>query len=137
MNINTLMNTVNNMNIMNTMNAQAFKSKLDTTGKKFKCPQCSHKRFVRMKGETGEYYPDHVGRCDRESSCGYHYTVKQYHSETGVIISPYLESDKAMVVNEPEKVDLMDIDYVLKALEDQKRIAVKLASFGVLIQNKS
>ncbi len=34
--------------------------------------------MVRYKdNEKNEYLPDHVGRCDREQSCGYHYNPKQ------------------------------------------------------------
>jgi hypothetical protein len=51
---------------------------------KYQCPSCSqHKRFTRyIDNETGEQLPNHVGRCDREDKCGYHYTPKQYFDET-------------------------------------------------------
>ncbi len=45
---------------------------------KFECPNCHEKRFVRMINEKGEFYPENVGRCDRENSCGYMYHASQY-----------------------------------------------------------
>ena len=45
---------------------------------KLTCPQCSRKQcFVRYIDEEGKItFPDYVGRCDHEDSCGYHYTPK-------------------------------------------------------------
>ena len=34
--------------------------------------------------ETGEYIHPTVGRCNRESSCGYHYTPKQYFRDYNI-----------------------------------------------------
>ena len=47
------------------------------------CPACDSKRqFVRyLDTETGELMPDHVGRCNREASCGYHYPPKQFFQD--------------------------------------------------------
>jgi hypothetical protein len=45
---------------------------------KFKCPECGEERFVRMINEKGEFYPENVGRCDRENSCGYMYHASQW-----------------------------------------------------------
>jgi hypothetical protein len=45
------------------------------------CPRCQHrnKTFKRyIDTETGQHLADHVGRCDREDSCGYHYTPREY-----------------------------------------------------------
>jgi len=50
-----------------------FKFSLDTSSKKFICPSCAKKRFVRyIDNQTKNYLSEEYGRCDRESSCGYH-----------------------------------------------------------------
>ena len=49
-----------------------YKYKLDASPKKFNCPECNKKRFVRyIDRETGEYLPEQYGRCDREENCSY------------------------------------------------------------------
>ena len=49
-----------------------FKYHLDKTSKKFNCPKCGKKRFVKyIETETGHYAESQYGRCDRETSCGY------------------------------------------------------------------
>lgn len=47
------------------------------------CPACNHKRcFSRyIDTEKTVSFPNHVGRCDREEKCGYHFTPKQYFEE--------------------------------------------------------
>lgn len=56
-----------------------YKFHLDKSSKKFACPGCHKKTFVRyMDSETGEYMSEEIGRCDRENNCGYHYTAKQF-----------------------------------------------------------
>ena len=52
---------------------------------RYRCPGCNKgKTFSLYIGtETGEQLPDHVGRCNREVNCGYHYTPKQYFEDNG------------------------------------------------------
>lgn len=53
--------------------------KLEQSSKKYLCPKCQNKSFKRIvETVSGSQLPDHVGRCDHESSCGYEYTWKQY-----------------------------------------------------------
>ncbi len=46
------------------------------------CPACNSRHcFVRYVGENGNYLSDNVGRCNRESKCGYHYKPKQFFAD--------------------------------------------------------
>jgi hypothetical protein len=47
---------------------------------RYTCPECGEaKKFTRyIDTDTNEHLADHVGKCDRESNCGYHFTPKQY-----------------------------------------------------------
>ena len=55
---------------------------LDRSAKKFTCPACGKKRFVRYYNyETNEYLPDYLGRCDRQESCGY-FEKPEYKKES-------------------------------------------------------
>ena len=54
-----------------------YKYTLDKSSKKFVCPKCNKKSFVKyIETETGNYQSDEFGRCDRETNCGYHNTPK-------------------------------------------------------------
>ena len=50
---------------------------------RIKCPSCGKPReFSRyIDRQTGQQLPDHIGRCNRELHCGYHYTPKQYFED--------------------------------------------------------
>jgi hypothetical protein len=50
----------------------SFKYSLDKTSRKFICPNCNKKTFVKfIDNETNHYLNPNDGRCDRESKCGY------------------------------------------------------------------
>lgn len=49
-----------------------YKYSLDKTSRKFTCPNCNKKSFVKyINNETNLYLDATIGRCDRESKCGY------------------------------------------------------------------
>lgn len=51
----------------------SFRYTLDISSKKFVCPNCNKRRFVRYRdGKTGNYLTDDYGRCDRQTNCSYH-----------------------------------------------------------------
>lgn len=49
---------------------------------RYTCPACGRKRcFTLYVDEAGEPLHESVGRCDHESSCGYHYTPRQFFAD--------------------------------------------------------
>lgn len=49
---------------------------------RYTCPSCGRPRcFTRYVDEEGKPLHETVGRCDHESSCGYHYTPKQFFAD--------------------------------------------------------
>lgn len=54
---------------------------------RYRCPSCQQrdKTFsLYIDTETGEHIHPSVGRCNRESNCGYHYTPKQYFQDNNI-----------------------------------------------------
>lgn len=85
------------------------------------CPQCqTPKSFVRYVDEQGNYLSENVGRCNRESSCGYHYTPKQYfadHPTEGESRQPFCLQVKA---HKPQPhIIKKEIDYIPKDLVER------------------
>ncbi len=54
---------------------------------------CDKKRFVRyVDNENDQYLSDKVGRCDREQSCGHHYTPKHFYNDNKQEYQPILSN---------------------------------------------
>lgn len=51
------------------------------SGHKDICPSCGQRSFTPYVDDEGNILNVNVGRCDRESKCGYHCTPKQYFAE--------------------------------------------------------
>ena len=54
---------------------------------RYRCPSCQQrdKTFsLYIDKETGEHIHPSVGRCNRESNCGHHYTPKQYFQDNNI-----------------------------------------------------
>lgn len=55
---------------------------------RYHCPGCQQrdKTFsLYIDTATGEHIAPSVGRCNRESNCGYHYTPKQYFQDNNIL----------------------------------------------------
>jgi len=98
-----------------------YKFSLDSSSKKWFYPKCQKKRFVRYKNNlTNQYINSIVGRCDREQSCGYHYSPKGYFEDTGFSQKKYLRSLKAPGPNIrtlPIKKSYIENKLLLKSLQ--------------------
>lgn len=75
---------------------------------RYTCPQCQqiNKSFTRyIDGETGNHINTLVGKCNRESKCGYHYPPKQYFIDTNTTIenTPLNYSINKQLVHKEEK----------------------------------
>lgn len=65
---------------------------LEKGSKKFHCPECNKKTFVRyLDIETNDYLPDQYGRCDRESKCFNH-------------LNPYLDGYAKMIWEQEQNI---------------------------------
>jgi len=62
------------------MYAQPYLQKYKGKATRHTCPSCETKLSftLYLNGETHEPINSKVGKCNRESKCGYHYTPKQY-----------------------------------------------------------
>ncbi|MCX7928989.1 MAG: DUF6371 domain-containing protein [Patescibacteria group bacterium] len=53
---------------------------------RYVCPNCGKKEFVRyIDTETGKHLATHVGKCNRELKCGYHFKPREYFKDNPVI----------------------------------------------------
>ena len=65
-----------------------YKYNLDKSSKKFVCPKCNKKTFVKyVDTETGNYIAEEFGRCDRESNCSYHSRPTGGHENTFEVVN--------------------------------------------------
>lgn len=81
------------------------------------CPKCKDKRsFTYYVDDAGHILDKTVGRCDHESSCGYHYTPKQYFTDNSTAATG--RPPQWAIVPPPPlppKPDYIDKDYLLRS----------------------
>lgn len=76
-------------------------------GSKIACPSCGKSRcFVKYVDEQGcIIFPDNVGKCDHENSCGYHYTPKEYFKDNHDVLEMNEKTGKLLLSTPYKLVD--------------------------------
>lgn len=111
---------------------------------RYRCPSCQQrdKTFSRyIDTETGEHIHPSVGRCNRESNCGHHYTPKQYFQDNN--ISFVTHQPKAykprFVTPQPKPVSFIPVEVFkasLKAHETNHFVQFLINLFGVEVASQ-
>lgn len=114
------------------------------TNSRYHCPSCQHrdKTFSRyLDTQTGELISPNVGRCNRESNCGYHYTPKQYFQDNNISFDtplPKAYKPKA-VISQPKPVSFIPVEIFkasLKGHETNHFVKFLINLFGVEVASE-
>jgi hypothetical protein len=87
-----------------------YKYSLDNSSEKFICPMCKKNTFVKfIETETNSYLSEGLGRCDRESSCGY------YSAPNSDIVSLRYKRTVAPVVASFHGLELVEKSFMVNS----------------------
>lgn len=100
---------------------------LEKGTKKYNCPSCrENKRFRRyIDTNTGDHIADEVGLCDRENSCGYHFTPKQYFNDNPNNLERpqvWLRPEPIQTINRP--IDYLPIELLEKSVLNNEKCSL-------------
>lgn len=112
---------------------------------RYHCPNCQKrdKTFSRyIDTQTGEHLHPNVGRCSRESKCGYHYAPKQYFQDNNIPSAksrskPYVRVKVIISTQKPVSFISTEIFKAsLTNLENNHFVSFLIHRFGVEITNE-
>ena len=94
---------------------------------RYRCPTCQQrdKTFsLYIDTETGEHIHPTVGRCNRESNCGHHYTPKQYFQDNNISFdTPQPKAYKPRPVTpQPKPVSFIPVEVFKQSLQIDKTV---------------
>ena len=114
---------------------------------RYRCPSCQQrdKTFsLYIDTETGEHIHPSVGRCNRESNCGHHYTPKQYFQDNNISFDTpqskaYKPSRSFGITPQPKTVSFIPVEVFkasLKAHETNHFVQFLINLFGVEVASQ-
>lgn len=111
---------------------------------RYRCPSCQQrdKTFSRyIDTETGEHLHPSVGRCNRESNCGHHYTPKQYFQDNNISFEtpPPKAYKPRPVTPQPKSVSFIPVEVFkasLKGHETNHFVKFLTHLFGVEVASQ-
>ena len=110
---------------------------------RYHCPSCQHKKIFSLyiDTETNEHISPSVGRCNRESNCGHHYTPKQYFQDNNISFDtthPVAYKERP-IAPPPKPVSFISSDLFrasLKAHEANHFVQFLVGLFGVEVASE-
>ena len=95
---------------------------------RYRCPNCNQrdKTFsLYIDTETGNHIHPDVGRCNRESNCGYHYAPKQYFQDNNIsFISQRPNSTKSKIFKpQPKPISFIPPEVFKKSLQIERGLS--------------
>lgn len=109
---------------------------------RYVCPQCNKGKTLSLyiDTETGEHLQPSVGRCNRESNCGYHYTPKQYFQDNNISFdTPQPTAYKRPVTPEQKPVSFIPVEILKASLKEHEAnhfVKFLINLFGVDVTNE-
>ncbi|MBM3454790.1 MAG: hypothetical protein FJX80_06535 [Bacteroidetes bacterium] len=109
---------------------------------RYRCPTCQQrdKTFSRyIDTETGKHIQPTVGRCNRQSNCGYHYTPKQYFQDNNISFDTHPTNKPRPVTPQPKPISFIPIEVFkasLKGHEANHFVQFLIDLFGVEIASQ-
>lgn len=109
---------------------------------RYRCPSCQQrdKTFsLYIDTETGEHIHPTVGRCNRESNCGQHYTPKQYFQDNNISFDKPKEYKPRPVTPQQKPVSFIPVEVFkasLKAHETNHFVQFLINQFGVEVASQ-
>jgi hypothetical protein len=113
---------------------------------RYHCPSCKHKSktfALYIDTETSKHLHPTVGRCNRESNCGYHYTPKQYFQDNNISFdTPQHKAYKLQPIKpQPKPVSFIPVEAFKASLtptsfEANHFVKFLISLFGANITNE-
>ena len=95
------------------------------------CPACQRKRCFSRYIDTEKRisFPNHVGRCDHEQKCGYHFTPRKFFEQNPTEKRSLMEETTLRPYTKPQTAITVPTSYIKSVLPS---IGMELLSFGKL-----
>ena len=109
---------------------------------RYRCPNCQQKDktfSLYIDAETGEHIHPTVGRCNRESNCGHHYTPKQYFQDNNISFDTPKAYKPRPVTPQQKPVSFIPVEVFkasLKAHETNHFVQFLINLFGVEVASQ-
>ena len=109
---------------------------------RYRCSSCqqSDKTFsLYIDTETGEHIHPTVGRCNRESKCGHHYTPKQYFQDNNISFDTPKVYKHRTVTPQPKPISFIPVEVFkasLKGHDTNHFVQFLINLFGVEVASE-